>query len=55
VQRFIAEQNIQHFKAALARETDEGRRFLLERLLAEEKAKLAKLAPGSTPDPENRD
>jgi hypothetical protein len=41
VQRYIAEQNIQNFKAALAEETDGTRRALLERLLAEEMAKLA--------------
>ncbi len=54
MQRFIAERNIQHFKAALAREADETRRALLERLLGEEQAKLARLATDLAPDPESR-
>jgi hypothetical protein len=41
VQKFLAEQNILHFKASLARETDAARRVMLKRLLAEEEAKLA--------------
>jgi hypothetical protein len=41
VQKFVAEQNIHNFRASLARETDAERRAMLERLIAEEAAKLA--------------
>jgi hypothetical protein len=53
VQKFIAEQNIQHFKASLARETDEGRRALLRRLLAEEEVKLAEQRAAEAADRES--
>ena len=57
MQRFVAEQNIEHFKASLASETDEGRRAMLKRLLAEEVVKLAaenaKLPDDATDDPED--
>ena len=49
MQKFIADQNIQHFKAALAHETDAARRALLERLLAEEEVKLAKARAAARP------
>jgi hypothetical protein len=52
VQRFIADQNIQHFKAALAHEKDESRRAVLERLLAEEEAKLAQERAAARPVPD---
>jgi hypothetical protein len=37
----IARLNIEHYRRLLARETDEARRQKIERLLAEEEAKLA--------------
>ena len=40
MQRFVAEQNIERFKALLAAEADEDRREFLARLIAEEAAKL---------------
>jgi hypothetical protein len=40
VKRFVAQQNIENFKAALASESDPERRAVLERLLAEEEARL---------------
>ncbi len=45
MQRFVARQNIQHFKERLAGESDPARRSLIERMIAEEEAKLA--LPGS--------
>ena len=36
----IAQLNIEHFRKLLERETDEGKRGMLFRLLAEEEAKL---------------
>jgi len=39
--KFIAKANIQHFKELLATEKNEGKRKLLEQLLAEEEQKLA--------------
>ena len=42
--RTVARLNIEHFRRLLAKETDESRRQILQRLLAEEEAKLA--APG---------
>ena len=41
MQRFIAEQNIHHFKDLLAQEQDPSRREMLERMIAEEELKLA--------------
>ena len=38
---FIAKANIEHFKEQLKTETDEGKRRVLERLLADEEQKLA--------------
>ena len=43
--RSIARLNIEHFRRLLAVETDEKRRQTLQRLLAEEEAKLADPAP----------
>jgi hypothetical protein len=37
----IAKANIEHFKKLLTSETDEQKRSTLERLLAEERSKLA--------------
>ena len=41
--RSVARLNIEHFRKLLATETDEKKRQLLARLLAEEEAKLKKL------------
>ncbi|HVO92002.1 MAG TPA: hypothetical protein VMT22_04140 [Terriglobales bacterium] len=43
--RSVARLNIEHFRRLLAKETDEQRRLMLQRLLAEEEAKLANSAP----------
>ena len=43
--RTVARLNIEHFRRLLAKETDETRRQVLIRLLAEEEAKLAGNAP----------
>ena len=47
--RDIARLNIEHFRKLLERETDETRRNMLLRLLAEEEAKLSALSrsPGT--------
>lgn len=39
--RTIARLNIEHYRRLLAKETDEPHRLTLQRLLAEEEAKLA--------------
>ncbi len=41
--KFVARQNIEHYRHKLASETDEERRQMLLRLLADEEAKLAAL------------
>lgn len=43
MQKFIAEQNIAHFRRLIAEESDKERLAMLRCLLAEEKAKLAAL------------
>jgi len=43
--RTVAHLNIEHYRRLLAKETDDTRRQLLMRLLAEEEAKLADNAP----------
>jgi len=43
--RTVAQLNIEHFRRLLAQETDETRRATLQRLLAEEEAKLADPGP----------
>lgn len=43
--RTVARLNIEHYRRLLARETDEDRRELLLRLLAEEEAKIADPKP----------
>jgi hypothetical protein len=43
VDKFVAYLNIKHFCRQLAEETNETRRLMLVRLLAEEEAKLATL------------
>jgi hypothetical protein len=45
VDRTVARLNIEHFRRLLARETDEARRQILLRLLAEEEAKIADPKP----------
>jgi hypothetical protein len=40
VDRFVAQHNIEHFRELIAKETDQGKRQTLRRLLAEEEAKL---------------
>lgn len=49
--RTVADLNIAHFKKLLATETDSEKRQLIERLLAEEEAKLARARAekGETP------
>jgi len=41
----VARLNIEHFRRLLAQETDESRRQLLLKLLAEEEAKIADPKP----------
>ncbi len=41
--RFVIRQNIERYGALLQRESDEQRRMMLERLLSEEKMKLAEI------------
>ena len=43
--RTVARLNIEHFRRLLAKETDETRRQILIRLLAEEEAKAADPSP----------
>jgi hypothetical protein len=43
--KFVAKANIEHFRRKLAQETDEAKRQVLARLLAEEEAKLASRDP----------
>lgn len=50
MQRFVATQNIQHFKEMLGREADPDRRALLEGMIAEEEAKL--VVPDGRMEPE---
>jgi hypothetical protein len=38
--KFVARANIAHYRKLLAKETDEAKREMLARLLAEEEAKL---------------
>jgi hypothetical protein len=42
--RFVVHLNIEHYREALAKETDEAKRQLLARLLAEEETKLAAIS-----------
>ena len=39
--RFVARQNIKHYEDALGKETDESKRSLLLRLIAEKEERLA--------------
>ena len=43
--RTVAHLNVEHYRRLLEKETDEARRQMLMRLLAEEEAKLADNAP----------
>jgi hypothetical protein len=49
--KFVARANIEHFRRKLAIETNETKRQVLARLLAEEEARLAML---DHTDPKNR-
>ena len=46
--RTVARLNIEHYQRLLAQETDENRRLMLQRLLAEEEAKLRDVNPSAT-------
>ena len=46
--RTVAELNIEHFKRLLAVETDPAKRQTIERLLAEEQAKLSRAGPAAS-------
>ncbi|HWP27674.1 MAG TPA: hypothetical protein VNL39_15190 [Xanthobacteraceae bacterium] len=50
MQRIVALLNIEHFRKRLAEETDEARRQMLQKLLAEEETKLAKMTDHPSPD-----
>jgi len=52
MQRFVARQNIQHFKDMLAAERDPARRVLLEAMIAEEEAKLLSDQDSKAPEPD---
>jgi hypothetical protein len=41
MRKFVARQNIDHYRQMLAVETDQEKRRLIEQLLAEEEAELA--------------
>ena len=43
MEKFVARQNIEHYRDKLTTETNEERRQMLLRLLADEEAKLAAL------------
>lgn len=43
--RTVAHMNIEHYRRLLAVETDETRRQILQRLLAEEEAKITNPTP----------
>jgi len=49
--RTVARLNIEHYRKLLATETDETRRRTLQKLMAEEEAKLA--APSDPPTKNN--
>jgi hypothetical protein len=48
--KFVAKANVEHYRRKLVQETDETKRQVLARLLAEEEAKLASL----TDDPQKK-
>jgi hypothetical protein len=52
--KFVARANIKHYRRKLEEEPNEEKRKLLERLLAEEEAKLEALErpPARRPDPD---
>ena len=50
IDRAIAQLNIEHFRKLLTQETDEAKRRIVCRLLAEEEAKLAALEKPLKPD-----
>jgi len=46
--RTVAHLNIEHYRRLLAAETDESKRKVLQKLLAEEEAKLARARQDAT-------
>jgi hypothetical protein len=48
VDRTVAHMNVEHYRRLLAVETDEARRQVLLRLLAEEEAKISAPKPSDT-------
>jgi hypothetical protein len=52
VDRTVADLNIAHFKKLLSAETDPVKRGTIERLLAEEEAKLAHAQPPKKDSPD---
>jgi hypothetical protein len=54
VDRTVVDLNIAHFKRLLSTETDPVKRQTIERLLAEEEAKLAPVATGKGNGPSSR-
>ena len=50
----VAELNIEHYRKLLVTETEPSKRATVERLLAEEEAKLAALTNKGGPDPIRR-
>lgn len=55
MQRFVVRQNIQHFKDLLAHESDADRRALIERMIAEEQAKLGREGQPKASDPDSQE
>jgi hypothetical protein len=49
--RMIMELNIKHYRGLLKTETDESKRRIISKLLAEEEAQLAKLLTRKDKDP----
>lgn len=47
--RSVAHLNIQRYRQMLEQESDDGKRALLERLIAEEQARLQQSQSGGTP------
>ena len=45
MERFVSQQNLQHYRKLLHRSTDEAQRWVIFKLLAEEQEKLSKLPP----------
>jgi hypothetical protein len=54
VDRTVLDLNIAHFKRLLSTETDPVKRQTIERLLAEEEAKLARIGAGKGDEPSSK-